>query len=71
MRAVAHRGRSVEYFDSRDNDVTARVLAALRAWHADARALPLINVTFDSGPIEGLPLVIRPALQLIKGGKAA
>ena len=48
-----------------------RVLAALRAWHAAARALPLIDVTFDSGPIECLPLVIRPALVLIQGGKAA
>ena len=71
VRAVARRGGAVEYFDSRDNDVTGRVLAALRAWHAAARALPLIEVTFDSGPIEGLPLVIRPALVLIQGGRAA
>ena len=71
VRAVARRGGTVEYFDNRDHDVTGRVLAALRAWHAAARALPLIDVTFDSGPVEGLPLVIRPALVLIQGGKAA
>lgn len=71
VRAVAHRGRSVEYFDSSDRDVTSLVLAALRAWHTEARALPLITIEFDSGPVEGLPLHIRPALELIQGGKAA
>lgn len=71
VTVVAHRGRSVEYFDSRDRDVTGRVLAALRAWHAESRVLPLIQVDYDSGPIEGLPLQIRPSLSVIHGGKSA
>jgi hypothetical protein len=71
VRAVAHCGRSVEYFDSRDRDVTAQVLAALRAWHIESAPLPLIQIDLDTGPMEGLPLKIKPALSIIRGGKAA
>lgn len=39
-------GRGLECFDRDDNDVTALVLAALNAWHAEQRkpALPVMEV---------------------------
>lgn len=39
LQAVFHtEGRALEFFDRRDNDVTAVVLEALRTWHAEQRA---------------------------------
>lgn len=34
-----------------DEDVTARVMAALRDYHAKPAPLPLVTVDFDSGPM--------------------
>jgi hypothetical protein len=74
-RVDAHGLPALEFFDTADNDVTEIVLTALQAWHAVKRVaadpLPLITVEYDSGPLEGLPLHIRPALVLTHGSKAA
>lgn len=44
LRVVWRRGgKGLECFDRQDNDVTARVLEALRSWHAECR-LPRIEV---------------------------
>lgn len=72
---ASHGPHELEFIDRHDNDVSAVVLAALQAWHAGARLavepLPLITVEYDSGPIEGLPLYIKPVLAIVGGSKAA
>lgn len=81
IRAAWHMAsRQLEFIDCADRDVTTVVLAALRqhhksrvshylalAVHASRQALPLITVEYDSGPLEGLPLHIRPRLELVRG----
>lgn len=72
-----HSGHGLSFIDGSDRDVTDDLLAALRSYHADMRklagdgctidqALPLITIDYDSGPLEGLPVYIRPSLQLVQ-----
>lgn len=81
IRAAWHMAaKQLEFFDCSDRDVTATVLQALRAHRktrvshylalaeeASRQALPLITIEYDSGPLEGLPLHIRPRLELVRG----
>lgn len=81
IRAAWHMAaKQLEFFDCSDRDVTDAVLQALRAQHktrvlhylalaerASRQALPLVTVEYDSGPLEGLPLHIRPRFELVRG----
>lgn len=51
LLVTAWPGRGFEVQDRESNDVTAEAKAALRDFHASKKAIPLMQIEFDSGPM--------------------